>query len=321
MDWSQFRSSASSRRLSAALLTRLAAVKLVAMANQLLKSFIVGIQRRWWDGLRNGLATIGGVWALTEMTIAALPAAKTALEAQGGDYLWFMTALFAAAFIGNVFEPTHVTFKVPATDTKITLKYGDIFAENANLLIGVNEYFDGELGVPVAKSTVHGQFIVRNFGGSSTAFRAAVDPALAATGAQPTVTARAIHPNEAYPIGTTIKLPNGPHSTFLMAMARTDPTTSKASSDVPTLWTALKCSFDAIHTLGNGEPLAMPLFGNGQSGIKLEPQHLLRLLILALVDFATNSAARLPKQVAIVLHHSCFSELDIREIARDWKKV
>ncbi len=64
----------------------------------------------------------------------------------------------------------------------------------------------------------------------------------------------------------------------------------------------------------------MPLFGNGQSGVKLEPQHLLRLLILALVDFATNSTARLPKKVTVALHEGCFDELDIREIARDWKK-
>jgi hypothetical protein len=291
------------------------------MANQVLKSLIVGVKRRWWGGLRNGLAGIGGVWTLTEITIGALPSAKVALEAHGADYLWFMTALFVGVFVGYVIEPTRVTFKIPTTDTRITLKYGDLFAEDANLLIGVNELFDGELGVPVAKSTVHGQLIVRNFGGSANAFRAAVDPALGATGAQPKATGRSMQPSDAYPIGTTARVANGAHSAFLMAMARTDLATSKASSDVPTLWTALKTGLQVVHDQGNGEPLAMPLFGNGQAGVKLEPQHLLRLLILALVDFATNSAARLPKHVIVVLHHSCFDDLDIREIARDWKKV
>jgi hypothetical protein len=291
------------------------------MTNQLLKSLTVGVKRQWWDGARNGLAAVGAAWTLTEIATGALPSTKTALESHGGDYLWSMLALFVAVFVGYVIEPSQVIFKIPTTDTKITLKYGDLFAEEANLLIGVNELFDGELGVPVAKSTVHGQLIVRNYGGSATAFRAAVDPALAATGAQPRATGRAMHPRDAYPIGTTARVSNGPHSAFLMAMARTDLATSKASSDVPTLWMAMKSGLQAVHDQGNGEPLAMPLFGNGQAGIKLEPQHLLRLLILALVDFATNSSARLPKRVTVALHESCFSELDIREIARDWKKI
>lgn len=292
------------------------------MASLLLKSLTVGVTRRWWDGLRNGLAAVGAVWALTEMTTAALPSAKLYLEAHGGDYLALMALLFVGVFVGYILEPTHVTFKVPTTDTRITLKYGDLLAEPANLLIGVSEYFDGELGPPVSKTSLHGQFISRNYGGNAAAFRAAVDPLLGASGAAPQATARDMEPRNAYPIGTTVKVPNGAHSAFLMAMAHTElGPNAKASSDPATLWVALKGGLKVVHDQGNGDPLAMPLFGNGQSGINLAPQHLLRLLTLALVDFGRNSNSQLPKQVTVVLHDRCFEELDIREIARDWKKV
>jgi hypothetical protein len=106
-----------------------------------------------------------------------------------------------------------------------------------------------------------------------------------------------------------------------MAMARTDPVNYKASSDPATLWQALQGGLEVVHARGGGAPLAMPLFGNGQAGINLTPQHLLRLLTLALVDFGRNSNTQLPKQVTVVLHDRCFEELDIREIARDWKKI
>lgn len=291
------------------------------MTNQVVKSLSVGWKRRKFDGLRNGLAAVGAAWALTEMTTAALPGAKTYLETNGSAYLWLMVIVFIGMFIASVAEPVQVTFKVPTTDTSITLKYGDLFAEPANLLIGVNEFFDGELGPAVSDKSVHGQYIVRNHGGNANVFRAAVDPALAATGATATSTGRPAQPSSAYPIGTTARVPNGPKSAFLMAMARTDSVTFKASSDVPTLWTALKGGLQAVHNYGNGEPVAMPLFGNGQAGINLTPQHLLRLLTLALVDFGRNSNSQLPKQVTIVLHDRCFEELDIREIARDWKKA
>lgn len=292
------------------------------MANQLWKSLTVGVKRRWWSGAKLAFGAVGGAWTLIEVLTKAIKPLDGYIDTHGWDFLKLMFLLFAGVFVRHVFEPTRVTFKLPASDTKITLKYGDLFAEPANLLIGVNEYFDGELGAPVAKSTVHGQFIVRNYGGSAAAFRTAVDPALAATGKVPEARARVLEPKNAYPIGTTAKLPNGAHSAFLMAMAHTElGPNSKASCDPATLWVALRGGLQVVHDQGNGEPLAMALFGNGQAGIKLEPQHLLRLLILALVDFATNTNARLPKQVTIVLHESCFELLDLREIARDWKKV
>jgi hypothetical protein len=290
------------------------------MANLLFKSLTIGITRRWWDGLRNGLAAVGAIWALTEMTTAALPLAKLYLEAHGDDYLTLMVVLFVGVFIAFVLEPIRVTFKVPTTDTKITLKYGDLFAEDANLLIGVNEFFDGELGLPVSVTSLHGQLIARNYGSNAVAFRSAIDPALATTGVQPAA-ARVALPTYAYPIGTTAQVPNGARSVFLMAMARTDPVNYKASSDPATLWQALQGGLEVVHARGGGAPLAMPLFGNGQAGINLTPQHLLRLLTLALVDFGRNSNTQLPKQVTVVLHDRCFEELDIREIARDWKKI
>jgi D-hexose-6-phosphate mutarotase len=106
-----------------------------------------------------------------------------------------------------------------------------------------------------------------------------------------------------------------------MAMARTDHASYKAFSDPAMLWSALQGGLKAVHASGGGAPLALPLFGNGQAGINLTPQHLLRLLTLALVDFGRNSNTQLPKKVTVTLHDRCFEELDIREIARDWKKV
>ena len=200
----------------------------------------LGMRRRWWPGVRNGLAAIGALWTLTEIVTAALPTMKSALENHGSNYIITIALIFLLVFLMYIREPVEVTFKIPNTDTSIKLMFGDLFDQDANLLIGVNEFFDGELGIPVSKNTVHGQFIVRNFGGSSAAFRSAIDPALAATGVKPQPTTRPIEPSLSYPIGTTARIPNGSRIVFLMAMAHTDLATAKAQSDVPTLWKALR---------------------------------------------------------------------------------
>jgi hypothetical protein len=225
------------------------------MANQLWKLLAVGVKRRWLDGARNAFGAVGLAWTLTEVLTRSVEPLDTYLDLHGGDFLKLMGFLFVVVFVTYVIEPVSVTFRVPTTDTKITLKYGDLFAEEAHWLIGVNEFFDGELGQPVAKSTVHGQFIVRNFGGSAVAFRAAIDPALALTGVTPTATGRTIEPSHTYPIGTTARVPNGAHTAFLMVMAKTDIASSKASSDPAILWTALRGGLQAVHDYGNGEPL------------------------------------------------------------------
>lgn len=184
------------------------------------------------------------------------------------------------------------------------------------MLIGVNEFFDGQLGQVIAKTSVHGQFITNVFNGDETKFRAAVTAAL--TGVTSTPTDRSMKPSEAYAIGTTAVLANGPHKSFLVAMSHTDYLTHEASSTVPLMWDAMMGALQSVHNHGNGEPLAMPLIGNGLSSVNVEPQHLLRLIVLALVDFGRKVG--LPKQVTIVVPDACFEQLDIREIRRDWMR-
>jgi hypothetical protein len=74
----------------------------------------------------------------------------------------------------------------------------------------------------------------------------------------------------------------------------------------------------SIRNYGNGAPLSLPLIGNGLSSVNIAPQHLLRLIALALVDYGRKFG--LPKQVSIIVPEDCFEMLDIREIRRDWRK-
>lgn len=298
---------------------KLSAILCPIMKNHF-RSITLGFSRRWRGGTVSAFAAVGVLWTLTEMLTSAFPALKQIFEASGSEYTSAVGVIAGICFTLFIYEPRHVYFPVPGTDTKIVLKFGDLFKEESNLLIGVNEFFDGELGQPVSRNTLHGQFIIRNFAGNAKSFRESVDASLLKSGAQGEHRRRSIEPKQAFPIGTTVAVPNGQKVVFLMAMARTDLVTSKASSDVPTLWYALKAALEVVYHQGSGDALAMPLFGNGQAGIKLEPQHLLRLIVLALIDFSINSSFRLPKEVAILLHESCFEQLDIREIARDWKK-
>lgn len=286
------------------------------MLNNGIKSLAIGLQRRWRTGLTQAFGIAGAIWLVTEIATRVSKSADDWLVQHGDLYAISVLVAGAVWFIAYSYETRSVSFFVPTTDSRINIRFGDLLTEPTDWLIGVNEFFDSEVGHLVSQESLHGKFIANVYNGDAPRFRAAIEAAL--VGANPIQTQRLIQPSLRYEIGTTAVLPNGARKAFLVAMSRSDLVTAKASSTVPLLWDALNGALQSVHDYGNGAPLSMPLIGNGRSSVNIEPQHLLRLIVLALVDFGRKVA--LPKQVNIIVPEACFQMLDIREIRRDWKK-
>lgn len=286
------------------------------MRQVVLRSFIIGVRRRWKGGLTQALSLVGFVWLLTEISTKVFGVLASLLSEHGNIYISVIITAALIRFASFVYETRSVSFFVPTTDFQINIRFGNLLGEDTDWLIGVNEFFDSEIGHIVSQDSLHGKFITSVYNGDAARFRAALDSALAGTAS--TQTQRQTQPSLKYEIGTTAVLPNGPHKAFLVAVSQTDLATAKASSTVPLLWDALRGGLQSVHDFGNGSPLSMPLIGNGRSSVNIEPQHLLRLVVLALVDFGRKVG--LPKHVNIIVSEACFEMLDIREIRRDWSK-
>jgi hypothetical protein len=139
------------------------------------------------------------LWLLTNISSAAFPALKGWLAENQAAYLSLVMVIAVARFIHKAYEPSSVSFVVPTTDTKITIQFGDLFDSKDDLLIAVNEFFDGKLGQVVSKDSVHGAFIEKLFNSDETRFRVEVDRALAPCVGAPTT--RTLQPSMSYPIG------------------------------------------------------------------------------------------------------------------------
>lgn len=282
----------------------------------LVRSVIVGLTRRWKTGLTQAFGVAGAIWLVTEITTKVSQTADKWLAQHGNLYIETVLITSAVWFFYYSYEARSVSFLIPTTDSEINIKFGDLFLEQSDWIIGANEFFDSALGHVVAINSLHGQFISKVFSGDEPRFRGALDAALA--GKPFDETSRTIQPAKRYPIGTTAVLQNGSHKVYLVAISRTDLITAKASSTVSMLWDALIGGLQTVHESGNGSMISLPLIGNGRSSVNVAPQHLLRLVVLALVDFGRKKG--LPKQINIVLSDDCFEHLDLREIKRDWKK-
>ena len=286
------------------------------MNNLVLKSFYLGIKRRWRSAFTKAFGAIGIIWTLTEVVMRVSKDADQWVTQNSSLYSIAVTTISVGCFIYSIYEVRKVSFFIPTTDPRITIKFGDLFAQKTDLIIGVNEFFDGKIGHFVAQESLHGKFISKVYNGDEAKFRYDVDLALANVSS--VQTQRSTEPSLKYNIGTTAILKNGAEKAYLVAVSNTNLTTAKASSTVAHLWKALNCALQSVQDYGNGAPVSIPLIGNGRSSVNLEPQHLLRLVTLALVDFGRKHG--IPKEIYIIAHEGCFEMLDIREIKRDWSK-
>jgi hypothetical protein len=287
------------------------------VSNEILKSLKVGLARRWIAGIAKAFSLAGGIWLATSIATKISPTFDAALIQNGSWYATFVVVVCLIRFVFHIYEVRSVSFMVPTTDSTISIRFGDLLAERTDWLIGVGEFFDSAVGHVVSKDSLHGKVMENVFNGDAQRFRKAVDLALESfTGV---FTQRAFEPKFKYDIGTTVVLENGPHKIYLVAMSHVHLQTAKASSTVPLLWEALRGALTSVTNFGNGAPLSLPLIGNGRSSVNIEPQHLLRLIVLALVDFGRKNS--LPKSVNVIVPEGCFEMLDIREIKRDWESA
>lgn len=284
---------------------------------QLIQSIVVGLQRRWKRSFATFLSVLGAVWLLTEIVTRAFSPANDWLTKNGTLYLFTAFGLAVTGFLIATYEARSVTFTIPNTGTKLTLKFADIFKHDADWLIGVNEFFDSTVGTIVADTSLHGQVILKVFNGDSGEFRSVVDRAL--TGINYEAVERVEGQRKRYPLGTTINIARGHRKIYLMALTKTDTTTHRATSSVPILWDALDAAFKMVDAVGNGAPLALPLIGNGRASLNIPPQHLLRLITLRLTELGRTYD--LPRNITITLAEECFEHLDLVEIKRGWSVV
>jgi hypothetical protein len=191
---------------------------------------------------------------------------------------------------------------------------GDLFgATGDHLVIPVNDGFDGALGVAVDPKSVHGQLIQKLYNGSQREFEAACDAQLFKSQGVPSGRkGRKL----SYPIGTTAAVPLEGRNGFLFALSRTDATTLKAQSDVGAIWAALAGLWQCVRNHSNGHSVSLPLAGAGQSGVGVEPMHLLRLILLSIL--VATREREVNKRINIVLHPDLFEKIDLRGIKNDW---
>lgn len=266
----------------------------------------VGLRRHSLRALAEAGLVFGAAWTGVDALDNAFPALVVDTPVK-------LLALALSCLLVGVIRslpPRGISHRIGGTNSRISVRFGDIFEEPGLRVIPVNEFFDCELGEHVSPVTLHGQIIARLYGGDATRFSRDVDPLL------PSGTAlsvpRADGRTLSYPLGTTVQVKFNHERYLLVAFARTDPATRKAHASVQDMWTAIEGLWKAARIHSNGDRIVLPLLGSGQSGVGLPPQQLLTLILAAAL--AETKRQRIGREIVVVIQEEFFEDVDLNAL-------
>lgn len=207
-----------------------------------------------------------------------------------------------------------IDFKISKSNTSVHLHFGDLFSSDGLIGIGVNEYFDSQIGKPVSTESLHGYFIEKILGGKIQLFDESIKSEL--KGQHIAKDNREEGKSKKYEIGKTAKIEFGSKKYLLFALSKTNEK-FEAYTNPSLLMKALNGLFDKARSECNGQNLNIPLVGSGLSRTGIPPKNLIELILIAILQSTKQS--KITKNIVVVLHTDYYEEVDLNEIKRNWK--
>lgn len=275
----------------------------------------VGLKRYPFRFFKSWFLAYSTAWTILSSLAFFFPALRPASWS-----VWVVIGLSLMVVVGlpwglyRVYPQRRAQIRMKPIDATVEVEFGDLFEAQGMKAIAVNEFFDSQLGAPVARPSLHGQLIERIFQDRPEQFDQLIDKEL--RGIPFEEAERPAGRRKRYAIGTTPVIGVGAEQFLLPALCKTDVGTYKAYCDIPMLIKALDGLWSAVRNRAGGQPVSAPLIGNGLSGIGLPPYQLLQLMILSII--MANKEGHIRSKIRIVLDDELMEEIDLETLENQW---
>lgn len=223
------------------------------------------------------LAGIGGFATFLQVYDVIEPDKIGAL----GFPIWLPVLVLSAVGAGVAAWPRPIRQQYAKPNTAIHLIEGDLFDRPSNLVIGMTDTFDTHVPHIIASNSLQGQFLTQVFASDLAAFDAALDAALAAIA--PVGSVEKEGKTARYAVGTVALIRHhGTKRTYCVAYTTMNKR-NEARGSVEGVWESLNSLWRSVRETSNGDPIAMPVIGGGQSRLSqvLPAQDAIRLTALS----------------------------------------
>lgn len=275
------------------------------------------IKRAVWYYPRSVFATLGLFWLVIEPIIG--------LTGKTIDLTYWQLFGWSAAF-GIVwliidglwfsgFLKQSIEIKSNGFDTKIIVKFGDIFHDNGWKAIAVNDFFDSIVDDQIVSSkSLHGILLQRYWAGNIDDWNHQVDEQL--TGFSCSSETRSKGKQNRYEIGTTVAVRKDASKFLCVALSHTDISNNETQASSSDLHQAVRGLLQEARSICGNESLTIPLMGSGLSRVGIKSNILVDLILTAIFEETKNK--KVTSEIHIVLPKEKASEINLASLQKDW---
>ena len=248
--------------------------------------------------------------ALGALTVVAGTAALFAPSAFPGQW-WLIVVAVAVGASWALFqmrqrEPNQ---QFPSENITIRLVSGDLFTQNAPALIGMTTTFDTSPDI-IEQNSVQGNLLRVIYATSQQRLDKALAEAL--SGTVPVDTIVKPGKQDVYPLGTVAVLTGQANIRYYCVAYTQMDRQNRAHGTVRGILDSLDQVWDAVDRNGNGDPICVPLLGQGQSRIpELTAEVSARLMAFSFL--LRTRRGRFSKELRIVVHPNEIGKIDQTE--------
>lgn len=206
-------------------------------------------------------------------------------------------------------RPIEESYSAPAT--RISIVKGDLLTHDCHLVIGVCDTFDTATPDVIARSSLQGQMLERLYRSDRNELDRQLDDALCMANIVGSI--KKLGKTTKYELGTVATLRERGRRLFLLAYSEMD-IRNEAHATIDGLWRSLASLWREVSAQSNGEPVAAPVIGGGQSRLSpvLPLQDSIRFMILSFI--LASRSSRVCEELRIVVRDMDFEKLGRLEL-------
>ncbi|MBL8554595.1 MAG: hypothetical protein JNL41_09985 [Phenylobacterium sp.] len=231
------------------------------------------------EALGKLLATIGAIYLFMEL----MDFLSIYTKDRYSSFAIIPIIAVAVLFVVVTRRPVaRVSYKAPHRDYRFEVKIGDIFAENADVVISTNTTFDTDMASGlIAVDSLQGQLAIQVFQGNTDE----IDRQLAEGLRQHphVIRADAKGKKEEFPIGTVAKVTAPGRIYYFVAMSRLNEH-GTARSTLHDIDDALEGLWKFVGDQGELRPIAIPLMGTGRGRVELPRKKMIERIAQSFAD-------------------------------------
>jgi hypothetical protein len=221
-----------------------------------------------------------------------------------GILIFSMVSLLYVLFTIRPRRAISRQFALP--DITVTIKVGDLFQEDAHLVIGMNDVFDTEIGDVIKGNSIQGQFLRRIYNDDRALLDQDIENAL--QNLPKDLYKRKVvdrqktrGKNIRYPIGTVLTVTRHTRKYFCSAYTRMG-RDLKAQSSIQDLSLSLDMLWQEIGLKGENERVAMAVLGSDLARLSNAASHadLIKLIVSSFIYASRRQSVT--KELTIIVH-------------------